>query len=281
MKIYFVAGEASGDEHGAALMRSLRELAPDLEFRGRGGPQMNAIAGDAFANWIDAAAVVGLWEVVKRYGYFRKEFANTLAEIAVANPDAVVLIDYPGFNLRLARRLRQRASPLKIIYYISPQVWAWNRGRIRQMARFLDLMLCIFPFEAELYNLSGLRTIFVGHPMIENLAKRRTGEAPDPNLIGLFPGSRSREVKKIFPVMLKTIAEISAQRPEIRFEVAAASESLARAIQDLLVRSPFRERGRVVIGDSSGTMQRGFAGMVASGTATLEAAYFRLPFVLV
>jgi len=280
-RLYFVAGEASGDEHGAALMRSLRERAPDIEFHGRGGPQMKAIAGDAFANWIDAAAVVGLWEVVKRYGYFRKEFANTLGEIAAAKPDAVVLIDYPGFNLRLARTLRQRSPRLKIIYYISPQVWAWNRGRIRQMARFLDLMLCIFPFEAELYNLSGLRTVFVGHPMIENLARRRTGEPRDPNLIGLFPGSRSREVKKIFPVMLKTIAEIMAQRSEIRFEVAAASESLAREIQGFIVRSPLRERARVVIGDSSGTMQRAFVGMVASGTATLEAAYFRLPFVLV
>jgi lipid-A-disaccharide synthase len=281
MKIYFVAGEASGDEHGAALMRSLRDLAPDLEFHGRGGPQMKAIAGDAFANWVDAAAVVGLWEVVKRYGYFRKEFANTLGEIAVANLDAVVLIDYPGFNLRLARRLRQRAPRLKIIYYISPQVWAWNRGRIRQMARFLDLMLCIFPFEAELYNLSGLRTTFVGHPMIENLAKRRTGESRDPNLIGLFPGSRAREVKKIFPVMLKTIGEIIAQRPEIRFEVAAASQALSREIESSLLRSPLGKRACVVIGDSAGTMQRAFAGMVASGTATLEAAYFRLPFVLV
>lgn len=280
-RLYFVAGEASGDEHGAAVLRSLRELAPGFEFHGRGGPQMKAIAGDAFVNWIDAAAVVGLWEVVKRYGYFRKEFANTLGEIAAAKPDAVVLIDYPGFNLRLARTLRQRWPSLKIIYYISPQVWAWNRGRIRQMARYLDLMLCIFPFEAELYNLSGLRTVFVGHPMIENLAKRRTGEQRDANLIGLFPGSRSREVKKIFPVMMKTIEEVVAQRPETRFEVAAASEALAGEIQSLLIRSPLRERGRVVIGDSSGTMQRAFAGIVASGTATLEAAYFRLPFVLV
>jgi lipid-A-disaccharide synthase len=149
------------------------------------------------------------------------------------------------------------------------------------MARYLDLMLCIFPFETELYNLSGLRTIFVGHPMIENLAKRRTDQPRDPNLIGFFPGSRVREVKKIFPVMLGTALEIAAQRPEMRFEVAAASEPLARQIEMLLASSPARERTRVVTGDSSGTMQRAFAGMVASGTATLEAAYFRMPFVLV
>jgi lipid-A-disaccharide synthase len=280
-RLYLVVGEASGDEHGAALMRALRDLGPDCEFHGRGGPRMKTIAGDGFMNWIDAAAVVGLWEVVKRYGYFREQFRKVMDEIAAVDPDAVVLIDYPGFNLRLARTLRQRSPRLKIIYYISPQVWAWNRGRIRQMARFLDLMLCIFPFEAELYNLSGLRTIFVGHPMIENLAKRRTGEPHDPNLIGLFPGSRSREVKKIFPVMLRAAAEIAGQRPETRFEVAAASEPLAREIAGFLAHPSARERVRVVTADSSGTMQRAFAGMVASGTATLEAAYFRLPFVLV
>jgi lipid-A-disaccharide synthase len=311
-RLYFVAGEASGDEHGAALMRSLRDLAPDCELYGRGGPQMKAIAGDKFADWIGDAAIVGLWEVLKHAGYFRQQFAKALDEIDAANPDAIVLIDYPGFNLRLARRLRRNTDlqsvrpaglqpaeadtadsisagrigkmPMfrgKIIYYISPQVWAWNRGRIRQMARYVDLMLCIFPFEAELYNLSGLRTIFVGHPMIENLARRRTGEARDPYLIGLFPGSRSREVKKIFPIMVKAVAEITAEQPATRFEVAAASETLARDIQGFLAHSPLQERARVVTTGSAGTMQRAFAGMVASGTATLEAAYFRLPFVLV
>jgi lipid-A-disaccharide synthase len=280
-RLYFVAGEASGDEHGAALMRSLRGLAPHCEFFGRGGPQMKGIAGDSFKDWIDAAAIVGLWEVVKHFGYFRSQFAETLREIATAKPDAVILIDYPGFNLRLARALRQRSPGLKIIYYISPQVWAWNRGRIAQMARYLDLMLCIFPFEAELYNATGLRTIFVGHPMIENLAQRRTGETRDPNLVGLFPGSRSREVKKIFPVMLAAAAEVLAQRPTTHFEIAAASEALARQIQLLAMGSPIRERLRIVTGDSSGTMQCAFAGVVASGTATLESAFFRMPFVLV
>ena len=281
MRLYFVAGEASGDGHGAALIRSLRERAPDLEFHGRGGPLMKEIAGDAFMNWSDAAAVVGLWEVVKRYGYFREQFAGALREIAVIGPEAVVLIDYPGFNLRLARALRKRSPRLKIIYYISPQVWAWNRGRVRQMARFLDLMLCIFPFEAELYNQSGLRTIFVGHPMVENLARRRTGEIRDPNLVGLFPGSRSREVKKIFPVMLRAAAKIAEERPETRFEVAAASPALASAIQRVLARSALGERMRLATGNAAGLMQRACAAMVASGTATLESAYFRLPFVLV
>jgi lipid-A-disaccharide synthase len=262
-------------------MEALREFVPELNFSGRGGPKMQAIAGEAFINWSDVAAVVGLWEVVKRYGYFREQFQNALTEIATIKPDAVVLIDYPGFNLRLARALRRRSPQLKIIYYISPQVWAWNRGRIRQMARFLDLMLCIFPFEAELYNKSGLRTIFVGHPMIQNLARLRVGVERQPNLIGLFPGSRLREVRKIFPIMIEAAREIAAERSEIHFEVAAASTPLASEIQEMLASSSIRERLRIVTGDAAGTMQRAFAGMVASGTATLEAAYFRLPFVLV
>ena len=281
MKIYFVAGEASGDTHGAALMQSLRDLAPDWEFGGRGGPKMGAMAGGGFVDWIDAAAVVGLWEVVKHYGYFRKQFAKALDEIALMKPDAIVLIDYPGFNLRLARTLRRRAPRLKLIYYISPQVWAWNRGRIAHMARYLDLMLCIFPFEAAHYNASGLRTIFVGHPMIENLAGRRTGEARDPNLVGLFPGSRSREVNKILPVMLEAAAGIAAQQPAVRFEIVAASPALVGNIERLTALSSARDRFRLVTGESSAAMQRASAGMVASGTATLESAYFRMPFVLV
>jgi lipid-A-disaccharide synthase len=280
-RLYFVAGEASGDQHGAELLKALREIRSDLELVGRGGPRMKEIAGDNFMNWSDVAAVVGLWEVVKRYGYFREQFRNALREIADLNPDAIVLIDYPGFNLRLARALRKRSPKLKIIYYISPQVWAWNRGRIRQMAGYLDLMLCIFPFEAELYNQSGLPTVFVGHPMIENLATRRTGERRQPNLVGLFPGSRFREVRKIFPIMLEAARELVARHQQIQFEIAAASDSLASEIQKMLAASSLGERARIVVGDAAGTMRRASVGMVASGTATLEAAYFRLPFVLV
>ena len=194
MKIYFVAGETSGDNHGAALMESLRRLRLDVALLGRGGPKMKARAGGQFRDWSDEAGVVGLWEVLKHYGYFRREFARTLDEIRDAKPDAIVLIDYPGFNLRLARALHQGSLGGKIIYYISPQVWAWNRNRIPKMARWLDLMLCIFPFEVDLYEKSGLRTIFVGHPMIENLEAKRIDTPRDPNLVGLFPGSRGREV---------------------------------------------------------------------------------------
>jgi len=286
MKIYFIAGEASGDNHGAALMRSLRLLRPDLQLLGRGGPQMKQIAGSEFKDWIDQAGVVGLWEVVKHYGYFRQEFRKTLHEIAATAPNAVVLIDFPGFNLRLARALRGTRTLAglggKIIYYISPQVWAWNRRRIPQMARWLDLMLCIFPFEAGLYEKSGLRTIFVGHPMIENLGAKRTDVLRAPHLVGLFPGSRTREVRKLLPILVEVMRKLHVQRPELHFEIAAASEAIATAIRrDLQPVVNSLGQVAVVVGQTAQTMQRSAVGVVASGTATLEAAFFRLPFVLV
>jgi len=280
--IYFVAGEASGDAHGAALMRALHSLDQSVRFTGRGGPKMHGIAGDDLIDWSEHSAVLGLWEVLKQYGYFRREFTATLRQIEDAKPDAVLLIDYPGFNLRLARALRAHMPKLKIIYYISPQVWAWNRGRIPQMARYLDLMLCIFPFEAELYNRSGLRTIFVGHPMIETLRAKRTTEPRDANLIALLPGSRMREVRKIFPIMMLAAERILRVRADLKVEIVAASPSLEQMIESMLVGSALNVPGvSKITSDAAATMQRAQVGMVASGTATLEAAFFGLPFVLV
>src|SRR6266480_3358326 len=280
MTIYFVAGEASADNHGAALMRALRNADVDLRFTGRGGPQMKAVADGNFKNWIEQSGVLGLWEVIKHYGYFRKQFHETLREIETSKPNAVVLIDYPGFNLRLARALRKQSPAQKIIYYISPQVWAWNRGRIKKMARWLDLMLCIFPFEAELYNQSGLRTIFVGHPMIERLREDKIEIQRDPNLVGLFPGSRAREVRKIFPILVETARELQRSKPNLRFEVAAAAEELAREIEKTLTPQD-RHLFEIKLGQTSEIMQRAYVGIVASGSATLEAAYFRMLFALI
>jgi lipid-A-disaccharide synthase len=278
MTIYFVAGEVSADNHGAALIRSLRAFDPELKFIGRGGPKMQEVAGVQFKNWIDDAAVLGLWEVLRNYGYFREQFRQTLNEIHESKPDAVVLIDYPGFNLRLARALRRQSQRYKIIYYISPQVWAWNRGRIKKMARFIDLVLCIFPFETDLYAASGLRAVFVGHPMIERLQRQKIDTQRNANLIGLFPGSRSREVRKIFPVMMEAAHRLLQLNSTLRFEVAAASEELAREMNEQL---PDRHSIAITVGETAAIMQRAFVGIVASGSATLEAAYFGMPFVLI
>ena len=278
MTVYFVAGEVSADNHGAALMRSLLALDPEMKFIGRGGPQMQQVAGVQFKNWIGDAAVLGLWEVLRKYGYFREQFRQTLNEIKESKPDAVVFIDYPGFNLRLARALRRQSQRYKTIYYISPQVWAWNRGRIKKMARFIDLVLCIFPFETDLYAASGLRAVFVGHPMIERLERQKIGTHRDPNLVGLFPGSRSREVRKIFPVMIEAARRLLQLNSTLRFQAAAASEELASKMSEQLAD---RQAIEIAVGQTAAIMQRSSVGIVASGSATLEAAYFGMPFVLI
>jgi len=279
--VYFVAGECSGDDHGAALLKALRARVPEMRFAGRGGPKMRALAGGKFRDWIDDTAVVGLWEVIRRYPFFRKQFQATISEIEAVKPRAVVLIDYPGFNLRLAHALHAKFPELTIIYYISPQVWAWNRRRVSPMAQSIDLMLCIFPFEPELYKASGLRAIFVGHPMTSVILSGSAAPPRDDKLVGLFPGSREREVKKIFPIMRQAALELSQQDHDLRFVVSAASEPLAELIRADLYGKHATRKFSIVTGDARAVMGRVNVGMVASGTATLEAALSELPFVLI
>jgi lipid-A-disaccharide synthase len=277
--IYIIAGESSGDAHGAVLMREIAALAPDTRFFGAGGPQMQQIAGGDFVDWTQEA-VVGLWDVLVKYPYFREKFYQMYGEIRQLDPDAVVFVDYPGFNLRLASYLRRKQFPRKLIYYISPQVWAWNRGRIPRMASFLDLMLCIFPFEKPLYEASGLRTEFVGHPLVEELDKRRINHPREENMVALLPGSRHREIKRIFPVMLAAAKLLRNRDKTIRFEASAASEAAREFMRQLATGAGFSEM-QVEVKQAWNLMQRASLGMVASGTATLEASYFLLPFVLI
>jgi lipid-A-disaccharide synthase len=215
-----------------------------------------------------------------KYPYFRRRFYEMYEQIRQIEPVAVIFVDYPGFNLRLAPYLRRKGFKGKLIYYISPQVWAWNRGRIPRMAKFLDLMMCIFPFEKSLYEASGLRTEFVGHPMTQELERHHKGSARDPGLVALLPGSRGREVKRIFPVMLRAAQLLRARDANMRFEASAASEATREMIKKILDKTEFKN---VPIGlrNSYDLMQRACVGMVASGTATLESTFYRMPFVLI
>jgi lipid-A-disaccharide synthase len=278
MKLYIIAGESSGDAHAAVLMHELQSLRPDIEFYGAGGPKMREVGGSRIFDWTHEA-VVGLWDVLMKYPYFHRQFYRMYREICRVLPDAVIFVDYPGFNLRLANYLHDKGFPGKKIYYISPQVWAWNRGRIPKMAKYLDLMMCIFPFEKPLYEASGLRTEFVGHPMIAELEAKRIPVERDPKLIGLLPGSREREVRRIFPIMLEAACILSRRDPTIRLEVSAASEKLRDLITGIAGRYGLHGLS-VGVRHASELMQRAFVGMVASGTATMEAAFFRFPFVL-
>lgn len=241
---------------------------------------MRKTGGNEVVDWIADAAVVGLWEVLKNYGYFKTQFAKTLQQIADFEPDVVVLVDYPGFNLRLARALRESDFQGKIAYYISPQVWAWNRRRIPTMAKQLDLMICIFPFEEALYQESGLPTVFPGHPLVDELNEVPKADR-ESDLLGLFPGSREREVRKLFPTMLATYRRLRENHPSLRAEAAAANERLAESMRALCRSEGVEDQVMITTGKAHQLMQRATVGVVASGTATLEAAWFGLPYCLV
>src|SRR5262245_61575226 len=277
--IYIIAGESSGDAHASVLMVEIAKLSPDIRFFGAGGPQMQRIAAEPFLNWTHEA-VVGLWDVLVKYAYFRQKFYEMYEQIREIQPAAVIFVDYPGFNLRLAAYLRRKGFAGKLIYYISPQVWAWNRGRIPRIAKFLDLMMCIFPFEKSLYEASGLRTEFVGHPMMQELKRYRTEGQRDGELVALLPGSRGREVKRIFPIMLRAAQRLRARDGNMRFEASAASESTRDMMLKHLDKTKL-ENVVISLRNSRDLMQQAFVGMVASGTATLEATFYRLPFVLI
>jgi lipid-A-disaccharide synthase len=281
-KVFIIAGEISGDTHGAGLMRAMQDLHGDVTFMGLGGPLMKQTGGDGIDDWVEKAGIVGLWEILKIYGYLKKRFAECLTAIEHEQPDAVILIDYPGFNLRIAKALRAGLYGRKIIYYISPQVWAWKKGRIKTLAKVLDLMICIFPFEKPLYEKSGLRTIFSGHPMVDRVKTLTRGWSREPGLVGFFPGSRVNEVRKLFPAMMGTAKLIKEKMPSARFAVSAANQTLAAEMRAIIARSDMPEAVRwIEVGSAQDLMQRAEVGIVASGTATLEAACFGLPYVLV
>ncbi len=281
-RVYVVAGELSGDAHGAGLLRSLQAMVTDLEICGAGGPEMAAVAGAGLRDWVEDAAVMGVWEVLKRYGWFKARFAEMLAEIQEFAPDVLLLVDYPGFNLRFADAVKQACPQTRILYYISPKVWAWNKQRIPKMARFLDEVLCLFPFEPPIFQKVGLKATFVGNPLVDELeAQRIPNVMPDGLLVGLFPGSREREIARLFPMMIETAKRLKSWGNLLTFEVPAASAKLAAQIRALLAEAEVGDLITVTTGGSHSLMQRAGCAVIASGTATLEAAYYGLPYCLV
>ncbi len=280
-KLFPVAGEISGDSHGAALIAALPDGISSWELVGLGGPKMHELS-PTIENWLDDAAVLGVWEVLKKYRWFSRKMDETVASVHRFSPDGVLLIDYPGFNLRLAQRLRSEGYKGKLIYYISPQVWAWKKGRVKKMAKLLDLMICIFPFEKELYENSGLTTVFAGHPLIDSLAEKRANPGErEKGLIALLPGSREREITALFPPMLDAAKELLRKNESYRFATSGATPALTELLRTLVMDAGLSDRVEVGESTSQDLMQTAQAGVIASGTATLEAACLGLPHCLV
>ena len=285
-----IAGEASGDTLGAELVKALRAEAPDdkLTFFGAGGPKL-AAAGAKLAFDLTAHAVVGIVEVLKNYGKFKNFFDQLLALALEKKPGYIILIDYPGFNLRFAKALKQKVRSLsktdsnwspKIIYYVSPQIWAWHESRIHQITRDIDLMLAIFPFEKAWYaqRKPNFKVEFVGHPLVDRYApekERLAALQKEPTLL-LLPGSRVREIKKHLPVMLEAARRITAEQ-KIRLRVvlpSPAMQNLARSVADLFGVA-------VQTGELATALASATAAIAASGTVTMECAYFQVPTVVI
>jgi len=280
-----VAGEASGDLHGANLVKALRHLSPDLEIVGIGGEKMKA-AGVEILFDISQMAIVGFTEVLSQFKKLRRIFLKTCRVIKTEELAALILIDYPGFNLRLAAHVKKHKLEIPVIYYISPQVWAWGKGRVKRIAELVDKMIVVFPFEREIYRNEGLPVEFVGHPLLDVIGERESEEktATDLNvsldnpIVGLLPGSRRQEINRLLPLMLKAAKLMRKEMPTLRFILPRASTVSSPEIGNLL---PPDLEVSVVTDKTYKVMALADLLLVASGTATLEAACVGTPMIIV
>ncbi len=274
MRVFLCAGEASGDTYGANLIRELRALEPSVECEGLGGVRMQQ-AGMILREDLASRGIMGFVEVVRSLGFIRGVFRRTLDRLRESPPAALVLIDYPGFNLRLAERAQGLGIP--VVYYISPQVWAWKKGRVNAIRRCVRKMLVILPFEKAIYDEAGVPCAYVGHPLLDHLEGIALAETYTQGLvIGLLPGSRAQEIERILPVMLEVARGIRAQHPAARFVAPCVDEARAGQIRGLA--------GDFPIETAPGGMYDVLHGarfcLVASGTATVETALFHVPMVV-
>jgi lipid-A-disaccharide synthase len=285
--IMLSAGEASGDLHGATLCRALRELAPGARLVGMGGAGMAEAGMEIVADPTDHA-VVGVSEAVGRIPRLYRAYRALVRRIYEERPRALVLIDFPEFNLRLARQARRAGVP--VVYFIPPQLWAWRRGRIRQMARRVTRVLAVFAFEQALYEKAHVGVDFVGHPLLDVLplhltrddARRRLGLDPAASVVGLLPGSRREEVARLLPAMLEATRRLAAVDPRRRFLIGAAP-TVDRAQLAALLAAAGESAGprvEIVEGRTHEVMAASDVVLIASGTATLEAALLGAPMVV-
>lgn len=280
MKYYIIAGEASGDLHGSNLVASIRQRDPGAKIRAWGGEKMRRNGANVVKNYHDLA-FMGFVEVLTNLGKILKNFNICKKDIEEFKPDALVLIDYPGFNLKIAKWAKKKG--FKVFYYISPQVWAWKRRRVYTIKKVVDKMLCILPFEKKFYDNYDVDCQFVGHPLLDEIAKIESVDknkfykanrlSPKKELIALLPGSRKQEVTRMLNVMLDVVKMM----PNYQFVIACAP-SLPVSFYKQIIGE--KSNVRLVINRTYQLLQLSSAAVVTSGTATLETALLDVPEVV-
>jgi lipid-A-disaccharide synthase len=288
MRYYIIAGEASGDLHAANLMKALQDEDPDSEFRFWGGDLMEAVGGTLVKHYRELA-FMGFWEVVTNLKTILNNIKLCKTDISDYNPDAIIFIDYPGFNMRIAKWAKQQG--LATHYYISPQLWAWKENRISAIKRDIDHMYVILPFEKQFYeDKHQFKVNFVGHPLLDQIQQRKDisfedfkakHQLEDKPIIALLPGSRKQEISKMLSVMLSVVQEY----PEYQFVIAGAPSQDVAFYQKVITSSSsvIGEMGakvKLIQNDTYNLLSQSHAALVTSGTATLETALFEVPEVV-
>jgi len=279
-----VAGEASGDIYGADLVREALNIDPNLHFFGIGGVRMREAGVETLVDSADMA-VVGLVEVLKHFDVISAAFLKLKKILLADRPDLLILIDYPGFNLRLAKVAKNAGVP--VLYYISPQIWAWRQGRVKKIARLVDHMAVILPFEAPFYERAGVPVSFVGHPMTDmvrvslerDAAAVSFGLAPENKIVGLFPGSRKNEIERLLPVIVDSAINLKRRFPGIQFIVPLASTLTTDDIIPLFAAKGLQV---TITRERIHDMIRACDAVISvSGTVTLEIALVGTPMVII
>ena len=280
MKYYIIAGEASGDLHASNLMKALKERDPQADFRCWGGDLMAQAGGDIVKHYKDLA-FMGFWEVFTHLNTIFRNIRICQTDMLLYEPDAVILVDYPGFNLRMAKFAKEHG--LKVIYYISPQIWAWKKGRIKKIKKYVDEMMVILPFEKDFYAKNGMNVHYVGHPLLDAVSHdlhespevvgfRKQHNMDDREIVALLPGSRKQEITAILPQMLQMVPLF----PQYQFVVSVV-EWQSRSLYDKYLKNV---DVKTVSGSAYPLLANAKAAIVASGTATLETAMIGTPQVV-
>jgi lipid-A-disaccharide synthase len=286
LRVGLVAGEASGDTLGAGLIHALRRLAPDAEFFGVAGPKMQS-AGCEVWEPSESLAVMGLFDVLRELPRLLRLLARLRRKFIAARPDVFVGIDSPDTNLRLARGLR--AAGIPTVQYVSPQVWAWRQGRVQGIHESVDLVLCLLPFEKRFYDEQRVRAEFVGHPLADTIplavdrsrARATLGLVRDAQIVALLPGSRRGEVSRLAADFARTAQWMAAQRPGLNFIAPMVNDSVAGIFASALGRLAPHVEVRLLEGQAQTALIAADVVLVASGTASLEAALCKRPMVVV